>query len=161
MPHFRGKGQLGHIKSTTESPWRSLACCSASVRSSHRVTRGILSTSTDHRPAPPGPEKSTLRIYRFTLDWLSHICTPINTFTALLMPLLGINKVTADKMRLRFSWHLGQHRQGSEEGGVMSEKGGSSSYWGWALYSTAKQPVLLHTDRVFHFRAELFSSGWK
>lgn len=94
------------------------------------VTRGILSTSTDHRPAPPGPEKSTARIYRFTLDWLSRICTPINTFTALLMPLLGINKVTADKMRLRFSWQLGQQREGNERGGVMSEKGGGNSHWG-------------------------------
>jgi len=51
----------------------------------------------------PGPEKSAVRIYRFTLDWLCHIFAPaINTFTAGLMPLWGINKVTADKMRPRF-----------------------------------------------------------
>lgn len=77
-------------------------------------------------PARPGPEKSAARIYRFTLDWLSHICTLINTFTALLMPLLGINKVTSDKMRLRFSCHLGQRRAelwGLEEKKKKKEEG--------------------------------------
>lgn len=62
----------------------------------NRATRGIRSRYSDRWPAPPGPEKSTVRIYRSTTDWLPHICTPINTFTPLLMPLLGINKVRQD-----------------------------------------------------------------
>lgn len=71
--------------------------------------REYFSTFADHRTAAPGPEKSTDRIYRFSLDWLSRICTPINTFTALLMSQLGINKVTVDEVRRRFSWQPGRH----------------------------------------------------
>lgn len=58
-----------------------------------RATLGIRPRSSDRRPAPPGPEKSAVQIYSSTSDWLAHIWTPINTFTALLMPPLGINKV--------------------------------------------------------------------
>lgn len=110
---------------------------------SYRGARGILSNTTDHRPASPGPEKSTARIYRFTLDWPSRIWTPINTFTALLMLLLGINKVTADKMRLRFSWQLGQRRAEPRE-----------TRWGWGgcigdEHFVALQGGFLHTDQVF------------
>lgn len=65
----------------------------------NRVTRGILSSFADHWPAPPGPEKSRVQIYRSTVDWLPHICTPINTFTVLLMPPLGINKVRQDSAK--------------------------------------------------------------
>lgn len=65
----------------------------------NRVTQGILASCADHWPAPPGPEKSTVQIYRSAVDWLAHIFTPINTFTALLMPPLGINKVGRDSAK--------------------------------------------------------------
>lgn len=72
-----------------------LSCCTLV----NRVTWGILSSRADHWAAPPGPEKSRVQIYRSTVDWLPHICTPINTFTALLMPPLGINKVRQDSAK--------------------------------------------------------------
>lgn len=107
---FRGEGQLGHIAKHNSVAiallGMLLGLCTLVTESPGEYFLPLLITGL-HLLAH---EKSTARIYRFTLDWLSRICIPINTFTALLMPLLGINKVTADKMRLRFSWQLRQRR---------------------------------------------------
>lgn len=93
------------------------------------------------------------------------------------MPQLGINKVTADKMRLRFSWQLGQHRAEQWES-VMSERGGSqlasgmSTLWQSEVYfyipiQDLQAHAITDKDRVLssvlphHLWRQFFSSSEK
>lgn len=90
---YKDEGQRGHNTNT-----------SMSLCLSHRGSpREHFLPRPDHIPLSHGPEKSTHRIYIFAFDCRVHICTTVNTFTAVLMWRRGISKVATDTMGRRFN----------------------------------------------------------